>query len=105
MRIKEEDLRNFAKLFKDLANGKYKVAIISQDEEEYLYDLTVGPEDGFDFLVVQTLTASMNEVLRDQILKKEAPHLLVHKSEVNKVREISAYRNPVLDATISKKPQ
>jgi hypothetical protein len=105
MRIKEEDLRNFAKLFKDLSNGKYKVAIISQDEEEYLYDLTLGPEDGFDFLVVQTLTASFNTVLLDQQLKKEEPPLIVHRSEVNKVRVTDETNNPYLWSTIPKTKQ
>lgn len=105
MRLKEEDLQNFAKLFKDLSNGKYKIAVISSDEEEYLFDLTNDTVDGFDFLVQKTLMASINQVLLDQELKKEGLPLIVHKSEVNKVREISASNNPILWASISKKPQ
>jgi hypothetical protein len=109
MRLKEKDLANFAKLFQDLCNGKYKICVISKDEEEYLYDPTMVPEDNFDHLVLRTLMASLNTVLLDHELSKEAPHLITDGKPIVKYEEkkerFSAYSNSYLWSTVSKVPQ
>lgn len=106
MRLKEKDLLDFARLFKDLSNGKYKIAVIDAEEKEYLYDMTLPPEDGFDKLALQTIIASLNEIIVDRPEKQKKLLLPMPKDKIEKrVKETSIYNNPYLWKTISKKPQ
>lgn len=102
MRLTDKDMIKFAKIFKELCNGKYKLAVITTEEDDYLYDLLGPTGDGFDFLVQKTIMASINTVLQDEMLKKEAPHLLEEHSSYS---DIPAHNNAFLWGTISKKPQ
>ena len=68
MKLKEADLKLIALKFNDLTVGKYKLAVIEKNEEEYLFDLSSTPADGFDFLVMRALLTSLNSVISPEEL-------------------------------------
>lgn len=57
--MKPKDIKKVAQQFHELTLYKYKLAIISNNEE-YIFDLRHDPEEGIDELLQRTLSASLN---------------------------------------------
>ena len=102
MRLKEKDLQDFAKLFEDLSNGKYRLAVIGKDEDDYLFQIKMEPVDDFDKMVLSTLMASLNAVTTEANV---IPSEIAKKDVVLREKKFSAYSNSFLWNTINKEPQ
>lgn len=97
MGMTKKELKQVAKEFKRMTLGKYKLVIVEEDEQNYLYDLSNPTEDGFDQLVENTLLSCFNSQRTLPPPKKS--------SKPKKKKRISPYGNHLLWEQTTKKRQ